>query len=351
MPEGDHLRKSSHNFLSKAQLEPIMSIRCLHEKQHDPHSPCQPKRDVVYSDAQLGIGHYPHWKDGVCHSDQEFFCDPIGALSAPDQHAASEHLRAFKERTLVNCGQLESVLDPEAKRRWWEKKKPIYTGRLGLEDYREFNLAVMLADEWPREEMDPKSMQYFGRVVMTKWGLMPIYNGVDNGNPVNQYHDSWAEYRSNCPNTAVLFILPKYHEAHLLSPSCEFLCESRGGPEVVAATLAGLDRGGVRDAIMDGVDMVEKLLKASTPLTIMKTPETPAQQYRRLHSGAMMYSDAAFVWALRLIYGFLIFLLLCFGGSFFYFMFVPDTKAGERRGRRLMGEDGREALREAGVFA
>jgi len=218
-------------------------------------------------------------------------------------------------------------MDPDAERRGYEKKHPVFSGRLGLEDYRQFNLAVMLADEWPSSEMDPKSMQYFGRVVMTKWGLMPIYNGVDNGNPVDQYHLRDG-YRGNCPSTAVLFILPRYHEAYLLSPSCEFICASRGGPEVIAATLAGLDRGGVREAVLAGIDQIEKVLKISIPMSIQQLPVK--RQYKGSVSGDMMRSDATFVWAIRIAYAFVIFLALFFMGSCVYFVVLPEGK--ERSG-------------------
>lgn len=343
-------KSPGHHFLTRQQIGKIDSIHCLQDKQRNPNRPCAEKTDDSSTtfEGAMRIGHYPHWTDRVCHGEQEFFCDPTELLTPPDQHTATEHLRLFKERTLVNCGQLESVMDPDAERRWYEKKHPIMTGRLGLEDYRPFNLAVMLADEWPSSEMDPKSMQYFGRVVMTEWGLMPIFNGVDNGNPVNQYHETWDEYHSNCPNTAVLFILPRYHQAYLLSPSDEFIGAGRGGPEVIAATLAGLERGGVHEAVMAGIDMVEKVLKVSIPGSLEQAPVQ--RRYKGSATADMMKSDATFIWALRFAYAFVVLLAVVFLGSFIYFILLPEGK--ERRSRTLMGDGGnRLALRAENISA
>merc|ERR1719486_1262548 len=116
-------------------------------------------------------------------------------------------------------------------------------------------------------------MQYFGRVVMSEWGLSPIYNGVDAENAVDQSEMySWDDYQANCPTTAMLIILPDHHEAFLSAPSCEFICQSRGGPEVVAETLAALDKGGVAAAINAGIAEVDRVLSQTLPLSLKPAP-------------------------------------------------------------------------------
>jgi len=266
-------------------------------------------------------------------------------LTPKEQFTVTERMRLFKERTLVSCGQLQAVLDPDVERRWFEKKKPVFQGRLGLEDYKEFNLAIALADDWPMTELDPKSMQYFGRVLMTQWGLMPIYNGVDNGNPVNEFHARWHHEQGFCPNTAVLFILPKYREAFLMSPSCEFICESRGGPEVVAATLAGLDHG-IEAAILAGIEQFDRVLRVTLPLSIKKV----SAEKRWNRGSNVMRTDAGFVWTIRLLYAFVLVMLVVGVGSFLWFVVRPQ-KERRRSPFQLMGAEGRRGLIDAYGFS
>lgn len=315
----------SGHFLSNRQLDPITSIRCLQEKQEHPYRPCgqPPAKDTFDNRVPLSLGHYPTWRDYDCHSNNEFFCDPEKLLTSSDRFDAQERLRLTKERTLVNCGQMESIMDADAKRRWYEKKHPVYTGRLDLEDYRHFNLAVALADDWPSSELDPQSMEYFGRLIMSRWGLMPIYNGVDNGNGVNQ-HYSWREYYSSCPNTAILIILPKYHHAFIYAPSCEYVCATRGGPEIIAATLRGLDRGGVKEAIMKGIDAFDKVMKVTKPLSIQPAPVK--KMWRGSVSRDIAADDAAWIWTLRVVYVFLIVLFIFIVVSFVYYNFYPKRE-------------------------
>jgi hypothetical protein len=268
----------------------------------------------------------------------------------------SERLRLFKERTLVNCGQLESILDPDAERRGYEKRNPVWSsmrtnyanddskmGRLGMQDYREFNLAVVLADEWPSSIRDATSMKTFGWRVMSEWGLQPIYNGVDNGNPVNEFRTQWNGYHSNCPTTAVLIILPRYHDAFLTAPSCEFICETRGGPEVVAATLAGLDSGGLEKAIMMGIEQVGKVLDETIPKSIQQDEENQAwkKYVQSAHGHVESTSESAegLIWTMRFLYALVIFAFLFSIGAFCYFTFVPEEKQRRAGTRHLLGPD------------
>jgi len=331
------------NFLTDKELSSINSIDCLQQKKRNPNHPCQKAKveGSVEDSGSLSISNYPHWQSSTCHSNQELFCDPTEMLSYKQEVTASEHLRLFKERTLVNCGQLESIMDPDEERRGYEKKNPIFSGRLGLEDYREFNLAVVLADEWPKSEMDPTSVKYFGQKLMTDWGMMPFYNGVDQGNPLNQIHQSYSAYRGFCPHSAVLFILPRFHEAYLYAPSCEYLCAARGGPEVVAATLAGLDRGGVETAILAGIDEAERVLRATIPLSILKPTIPKRWQSKNLD---LVRSDAATTWTLRILFASVILLFVGVIASCLYF--TVHTPVKEQRVRNVMFAGGRQEIQE-----
>lgn len=333
-------KQAPQRFLTPKELAPITTIRCLQDKQRNPHRPCEQDPDEGrFELGTLGIGHYPHYKNRICHSNQEFFCDPTKLLTIGAQEKSTEELRLFRERTLVNCGQLESILDPDAERRPYEKRNPVFQGRLGLEDYREFNLAVVLADEWPKSIRDTASMQTFGWRVMSDWGLQPIYNGVDNGNPVNEYRNTWNGYRANCPTTAVLIILPRYHQAFLTSPSCEFICQTRGGPEVVAATLAALESGGLESAIHAGIQQAHKVLDATIPKSITKDGELmPWRGHLSGRVGGAAQSESATVGTLRFLYALLIFAIVFFGVAFCYFMAQPDSLKNRER-RHMLASD------------
>jgi len=335
------------HFLDKHDLESISSVRCLEEKQRNPERPCSElgsHKTTFSEDATFNMGHFPHWKDHVCHSNQEFFCDASNQLKPDQQTETQQRLQLMKERTLVNCGEFSKKQDPDTAH-WYDKvngaQNPFHHGRLGLEDFRPFNLGVVVSDEIPANERDPKSMEYFGRLLMTKWGLTPIYNGVDNGNGVNQI-DTWGEYTRNCPNTAVLFISPKTREVTLTSPSCEFICPARGGPEVIAAALYGLDHGGTQEAIMRGIDAVNRVLKVSLPLSIQKA-SVPT-----LHPG-LAKSDAAWVWTMRLGLIFVIGFALMSVVAFVYYVLLPQKDVPFHRTsfRAMNGAGGRREIQEA----
>jgi len=298
------------------------------------------------------MGHFPHWQQPVCHSNQEFFCDPEMLLKPQEQTDVQKQLQLFKERTLVNCGEFSASGDPHSDH-WYDEESKTHVGRLGLEDFRPFNLAVVVADEWPRNEMDPKSIEYFGRMVMTQWGLSPIYNGVDNENSVNQYarYDAGNKqsdlYYRTCPNTAVIFILPRSHEAFLVAPNCDFICQSRGGPEVVAAILAGLDRGGLQEAIRAGVDEVGKALQATSAFNHAKAP-VPSR-WNRGHAGEIMHSEESWAWAIRFWYGVVIALAVIGVAAFVYFVLLPGQEPRSSRSgvSAMTSANGRKEIQRA----
>lgn len=337
-------QKGQH-FLNKHQLRPITSIDCLEQKRHHPDRPCS--KAAERGDATPGImnmGNFPHWKDAVCHSDGEFFCDPGSLLKYPEQKAVQDRLRLLKERTMVNCGAFEAKQDLHTEH-WYDEKNNIHYGRLGLEDHRPFNLGVVIADEWPSNEMDPKSVEYFGHVVMAEWGLMPIYNGVDHETYVNQALTE-SEYFKNCPNGAMLFVIPKQHEAFLISPSCEFMCPSKGGPEIAAATLAGLDRGGIQEAVLAGIDEASRVLESTIAMSVELNRTAPKTRWRRSKPDSSV-SDIGLVWVLRILYCGLILFGVGILGAFVYFVVVPQKNRSYRSYYSMMGQNGRRNLEEA----
>jgi len=332
-------------FLTKKQLAPIDSIDCLKQKELEPEKPCDPNRRTM--EGPFNIGHYPNWKSAACRSNFEFFCDPDELLPdhSKDLTYVQNRLQDFRETNMVDCNQFQAVMDPDIERRWYQKKSAVYQDRMGMQGYRNFNLAIVLADEWPSSEMDPRSMQYFGRIVMSEWGMTPIYNGVDAENSANQ-NEMYSEddYRKNCPNAAMLIILPRYHEAFLSSPSCEFICQSRGGPEVIAETLAGLDRGGVPEAIAAGVKEIERVLKETIPLSLKKVPVKLVN--RDSVSLSLQKSDATWVWCLRFIYALIIALAVFSVVAFVYYVLMPQ-KAEPRRASTADYREVREAMIDA----
>jgi len=335
--KGRQPKDEGHKFLNKEELKPITSIHCLQEKQRHPNVHCVDK-EVTFEGA-IDMGNFPNWQQPVCHANGEFMCDPANLLKPKEQTATQVRLQGFKERNMINCGEFSAKQDSHSAD-WFQKDMPHHGGRLGLEDHRPFNLAVVVADQWPSNEMDPKSIEYFGNVIMSQWGLMPIYNGVDTGNRVNQvYSDTIA--KDNCPNTAVLFILPKYHEAFISSPSCEFLCASKGGPEVIAATLAGLDRGGLQEAVLSGIDQIEKVLEVTKPLSMEKPW---ARQAVGSQTKELMKADATWVWIIRLGYIFTIgFAVMCIV-AFVYFVLLPQGPQNFRSVSSMSGVNARKAI-------
>jgi len=334
------------NFLHKTQLQPITSIHCLQEKQRNPNAPCQDLPEEAFA-GPIDMGNFPSWQDGICNSNYNYFCDSSNLFERQERQATLERLQLFNERMMVNCGEFSPDDDPHSNH-WYDKQNPVHYGRLGLQGFRPFNLAIVVADEWPSSERDAKSMEYFGRVIMAQWGMMPIYNGVDHHNSVNKNHKNanqlykFSEYNKNCPNAAVLFIIPKSRQVYLSSPSCKFICESRGGPEVVAATLAGLDRGGLEEAVLMGMNQVEKILQVTGERSpSAQTPFTGSK------NGSFMDSDASWVLMLRLLCVLLIGLALIFAGAFVYYVMFDKARITRTTYSALTDAHGRHTLEEA----
>lgn len=311
-------------FLPSEVLKPIHSIRCLEEKQRFPDRPCEDQS--LKFNGPINLGHFPHWQDVACNSDNEFFCDPGKLLAAHELDMVHQRLQFFRERTQVSCGAFDANDDQHHQH--WLNGKDIYTGRAGLQDFRPFNLAIVIGDEWPSNEMDAKSMDYFGRQVMTEWGLMRSWNGVSYGDGVNEAYAQGEQDRT-CSNAAVLFVLPRYHQAFFTGPSCELLCASRGGPEIVAVTLAGLDRAGTAYGILSAIDEVSKALNVTTALSRQRFDIQT--RWRGNNHGDMLKTEAGWVWFIRLAYVLVLAAAVFFVWAFVYFVMLPKKTSPTRR--------------------
>jgi len=303
-----NLRKQGPHFLTKTELQPLRSIRCLEEKQMHPDRPCPVDESDLNS---FNIGHFPSYTSTICRSQNEYYCDPAGLLSSKERDAAHRRMAEFRDRTFVNCSIAEN----------------------GDMTQVPFKLAVVVGDKSFADELDPQSMQYFGNAVMSQWGLMPKYNGVDYSHLTPQY------IQSTCPNAAVLFVLPRYRQAFLESPSCDFICPERGGQEVVAATLAGLDRGGVERAIEAGIDEIEHVLKSTSAQRLQ--PRRPEVVY----TAAQKEADA--VRLVRIIYAGVIVSFLFSVGVFVYYLLLPDKNRSLRSYYSMTGQNGRRYIQES----
>lgn len=279
-PTKEALVQDAKGRLSPEELRKISSIACLKARQKDPRASCEGLKDgapggvvtpatLRNSDAptappeHFGIGDWPHWSDERCNSHGEFLCDPGGALMAGSQARVADLLKGVREQVTVTCRRLDAKLGPQEEGGPCSKSNAIDTTT------RKFNLGVVVANEWPQSEADTDTLQKFGLYVLNRWGLMPIYNGVDTRNAVDPPL-SMEEYTTNCPNSALLIVLPSYNQVFLSAPSCEFICNDRGGPEVATRVQHALDsEAGLEEAISMGIEEISSILKtAQMPLSM-----------------------------------------------------------------------------------
>merc|ERR1719502_2316696 len=88
--------QDDRRFLNKHELKPIDSVRCLQEKQKHPNRPCtEPTKKDQRFEGPINMGHFPNYKDDVCESQGEFFCDPDSLMSHDEQVAAARRLQLF----------------------------------------------------------------------------------------------------------------------------------------------------------------------------------------------------------------------------------------------------------------
>eukprot|EP00927_Polykrikos_kofoidii_P001558 TRINITY_DN10594_c0_g1_i1.p1 TRINITY_DN10594_c0_g1~~TRINITY_DN10594_c0_g1_i1.p1 ORF type:complete len:361 (+),score=47.39 TRINITY_DN10594_c0_g1_i1:143-1225(+) len=238
-------RGYSNHFLTNTELRSTASIACLKAKQNDPRVVCEGPTSVppttltdagALGDAQadadhwhggFNAGHFPNYMDAACKSGGEYFCDPHGVLSDEDRTSLGEHLKQTREQNFVTCGHLvdNKVNQPHL--------EPFYLG-------------VVIFRDWPLSQSDPESLQQLGQFVLAQWNMNEAYVGS-----VRSY--------TRCPNVGILFILANNRLTYLSTESCEFVCQSRGGPEVMTASQMAL-RSSPRKAAAAGIDGVYRFL-------------------------------------------------------------------------------------------
>lgn len=214
------------HFLTNSELNNVTTVACLEARQLNPGVKCY-NETLIEAPPNLGFsgalsaGNYPSYQDPVCKSNGEFFCDPPGVLTKDDRRNLTSELSTLRQFNPVACGRLlDDPVDPR--------------------HYQPFYLGVALATKWPVGESDPDSLQQFGQIVAAQWNMDRLFVGS-------------PQPYLRCPNTAVLVILPEIPRVFLSSTSCEFICEARGGPEVVAATLEALHGQGLAAALHAGM--------------------------------------------------------------------------------------------------
>lgn len=236
------LPKPRGHFLTATELRNITDIDCLQARQLDPTIICNGTAalgaDVPVLSSRTSPGSYPSYTAAACRSQGEFLCDPgpDTVLSNEELANLATELHALRERSsnLVTCGRL---LDDPVNQRHLQ---PFYLG-------------VAIATGWPAADATTESLQQFGQMVAADWNMDELYVG------------SRQPYL-RCPNTAMLVILPDRRQAMLSSASCEFLCASRGGAEVVRRTLAALEHSGAYEAALEGIREAYSFVASNAPL-------------------------------------------------------------------------------------
>eukprot|EP00415_Alexandrium_ostenfeldii_P003604 UN3604 len=162
---------------------------------------------------------------------------------------------------------------------------------------------------------------------MARWGLMQSYNGVvssDDGAVL----DDGQQYGDNCLNAAVLILLPEHGEVFLSSPSCEFICSERGGPEVMNAAIGALHSEGLAAAAHTGIEQVRRIIKAAEPLSLQE----PAKRLSRRSFGRdwkeanSRVKDTIWVIAQRVLLGLILLSFVVAVTAFAAYNLVPGPR-------------------------
>jgi hypothetical protein len=244
--------KPQGHMLTPTELGNITSIDCLQAKQSNPAIECKEDGNhflggVVHATENLNAGNFPKYNDAVCNSGGEFFCDPEGRLTSQERAQIAGNLTTLRQSVGVTCGRLQGdPVDPHH----------LQTFYLGV---------VILPSNWPSSESGPEALQTFGQIVAADWNMDNKWVGT-------------PQPYLRCPTSAVLVVQPTKRQAFLSSASCEFICSSRGGPEVVTATLVNLDKKGTAAGLLAGIQEVYNVLGASVPAfeSVPTAPSSPA---------------------------------------------------------------------------
>jgi len=309
VPEPPLRRHRDRGALPKAELHDLRSVSCLRARQLDPSVQCSGADEVDLEKVQLqkeadalpeeGVGNYPNWQDERCRSNGTYFCDPSYKLSKEELGAITADMKAFADEAFVTCGALDAQLTGSK------------TTRMP------FHLAVAVVGDWPQNEGDRSTLQQFTDVLLTQWGLLPAYNGVQHKGSLEAAASppvvrvapcpkavSKASGPTNCPTAAALVVLADRGQAFFSAPSCEFLCHRRGGLEIEATFEATMQRDlGMQAALSAAIAEVGLALKRTYPLSLEEPLITrerrKAAEYKKWQA-RVWKTDEAWVFYMRL---------------------------------------------------
>lgn len=220
-------------------LDNLQSIPCL-EAKRDGQSYATPCGGTYHSmgasvdpvclsrrSETLTIATYPKWNEPCCNGAGGYFCDPDKVLSREENAVTQQDIEKFSSTHSVACPRL----------------MPYHAGNGTFNQRmdRSFRLGIAIAKDFPAGEADPDSLANFGLLLLNKWGL--------------------HEQRDLCPHSAILILLTGVRQAFVASASCEFICNEKGGPEVVTAMLEALDTKGAAAAIEAGVETAGRIIR------------------------------------------------------------------------------------------
>jgi hypothetical protein len=186
-----------------------------------------------YWSGELNAGNFPSYKDAACHSGGGFLCDPYVVLTDSERSNVTSVLGRLRESTPVACDLLN------------------YPDKVDGDSFQPFYLGVAILKDWPVQQSDSESLQRLGQIVTGEWNMEKLYIGRPRP-------------YTRCPNSGMLFIFPDNDHAFLSTESCQFMCESKGGPSVVAATLTALRSHGAGAAALAGINAAYKFMGAKT---------------------------------------------------------------------------------------
>lgn len=218
------------HFLTNSELGDIDTIACLEAKKKNPAVECA---SMVAADngtveefsGKLSAGNYPSYKDGICGSGGEYFCDPSGALTAQERSNVTAALQRLRRANPVMCPSAQSdPVDPS--------------------HFQPFYLGVVVAKDWPRTQTDPESLHQLGQIIESQWNMDELYVGQ----PIPP--------RKPCGNTAMLIVMADMRLAYLSSGSCQFICQGDGARPVISRTLQAMDSKGAAAGVLAGIDEV-----------------------------------------------------------------------------------------------
>lgn len=330
-------KKDQPAGLNASQLSEILTVSCLKARQLDPNYPCKGSEEITdemlealgktnWTNAPLSLGNYPSWRDRECHSGGHLLCDPAETLKDEAWVTVTDAMTKFeKVGTSVTCGSFETKMHAARP----TEPRPFHLG-----------VAIASGNGFRREDTDAATLQKFGLYVLANWELLAAYNGIKVRTEVKAIYQQFLPVE-NCPDSAVLIVLPEHGKAFLSSPSCEFICAERGGPQVVAAVEDALLQGKpLQQAVVAGVQAVSDVLDrtGSMPLS-MTEPEMTMNRRTSLENRKwwehLKRTDVFWIWSQRVLFLVLMVFTIFVLASFAYFNCLPQTPSlrNNKRGR------------------